>query len=43
MSVFPSSEPLAIDLRSRLGAIAMTPNNSFEGTRRKRLAPQAGR
>lgn len=43
MSVFKTSELLTNDLRSRLGAIAMTPNNSFEGTRRKRLAPQAGR
>jgi hypothetical protein len=43
MSSVRTSELLAIDRLSRHGAVAMPPNNSFEGTRRKRLAPQAGR
>ena len=41
MNIFPTAELLAIELRSWFGAIAIPPHNSFDGTRRKRLTPQA--
>lgn len=43
MSFLTNFKLLAIDLRSRLGAIAMMQTSSVEGTGCKRLAPQAER